>query len=141
MKKFLLLLLFIPFISLAQTDSIASKPNKDIFDRIFGCDSILVYGTATIYPGNDHKIVYSREQCSITCSGSNNNKLWNRDLTSLNCKLIGFSYRPQYKKKLKGCDIWFQLDNKKLYGLKSKNGRIKYLKKLNRVENQKAKHH
>jgi hypothetical protein len=139
MKKFLFLLLLLPFISAAQTDSI-SKPKKDIFDRIFGEDSILVYGTATVYPGKGQKIVYSREHCSITCFDNAHKILWNTDLTGLNCKLIVFYYRPQYKKKLKGCDILFQLNNKKIYGLKSKNGRIKYLKKVNKPIKKKVKH-
>lgn len=102
---------------------------------IFGPDPLLIFGADTITTATKEQVIYSCEQCIIFCTDSKGSKKWSRNIACLDCRLEVFStvYKlsGEKSKKHKGFDIVLQLKNKKIYGLKSKNGKIKYLGSLN----------
>jgi hypothetical protein len=134
---FLLLIVFTRTISIGQIYC-GDKNEKADFPRIFGADRLLVYGEDTIITDIKEKLIYSCDQCSIICVDNNGSKKWTTDLSEYKCRLISFKtfYKLTSKKekKYKGCDIILQFSDKKIYGLKSKTGKIKYIKKLNTAD-------
>lgn len=87
---------------------------------IFGPDRLLVTGADTIVTPAGRTLIYSCWQGQITCMNAQGQKLWAKGLSD---KLIYF--HPVPGKKIKGCDVAFQYNDKRIFVLNSKNGRVK----------------
>jgi hypothetical protein len=131
---FFLLLVFAWTISFGQNKNILKKKKTD-FDRIFGSDRLLVLCVDTINTDKKLKVIYSLDSCSIVCLDNNGVTQWTTNLKKHDCRLVTFktfySLTDKKEKAYKGYDIILQFKDKKIYGLKSKMGKIKFLKKLN----------
>lgn len=89
---------------------------------IFGPDRLLVTGADTLVTPAGRILVYSCRQGQITCTNAKGQKLW---ADSLPGRLIYFRLCPGAK--IKGGDVVFQYNDKRLFVLSSKHGRMKLI--------------
>ena len=101
------------------------------FDRIFGEDKLLVKGFDTLYISGGKRIIYSCWTCDITCLNSENRELWRRDLSGLGCRLLGFKKMPikaNRTGKSEKLHVFIQTNNKRIFVLKVRSGKLKQVK-------------
>lgn len=106
-------------IKLQEYGSITT-PNKNW--RIFGTPDVdKVFKTS-----NNHFISYSADSCFIVCKNKSGRKKWTINLSELGCELL---YFEKINGKIKRYDYIFQVSDKRMFGLNSRTGKIKLLKK------------
>jgi len=93
------------------------------FPRIFGEGKD--YNGTILVTADNYSIKYSRDDCNIKCVNSKGQEKWTSDLSKLSCELIYFALIP--KTKIKKCDIYFQLKDKRIFLLKSRTGKTIFM--------------
>lgn len=95
------------------------------FERLFGSDRLLVDGKDTLLAAHERVLIYSCSDCSVICT-KKGKVTWKKSLQNKDCRLICFAHMPvKPSRKTKHCDVLLQLNNKEVYGLASRNGRMK----------------
>jgi hypothetical protein len=137
-KLFLILIFIIPIFSFGQNDC-GDKVIDTLPGAFFGPDLLQIFGVDTIVTEKKGQIIYSCEYCSITCKDSSGLIKWTKDLSKLNCRVISFSMIQ--KNKVKGYDIFIQFKDKTIYGMNSKNGKMKSFDKYIKRHDKKLNKH
>ena len=99
-----------------------TEPGKQSFSSFFGSEDYLKTVSREM---NGKTISYNRQTCSLECIDASGKTQWRKELSEEDGKLM---FLTELDSKLQHCDRIFQLEDKRIFLLDSRTGKIRSAK-------------